>query len=166
MPRVLIEMGFVSNKEEGAFLNSESGQEKLAEAIANSILEYKNEYFSSLEKSVLPGIDKKDEKVNEIVKIKENKPESTTKTNDEVIIYKIQIAASKTNLATLPSNFKGLRNITKQNEGSYYKYFYEETKQFAEAKKNLETAKQKGYKLAFIVGFKNGEKVNISQEYK
>ena len=47
MPRVLIEMGFVSNKEEGAFLNSESGQNKLAEAIANSILEYKKEYFSA-----------------------------------------------------------------------------------------------------------------------
>ena len=62
MPRVLIEMGFVSNKEEGAFLNSESGQKKLAEAIANSILEYKKEYFSSASTALeIDNVDTKEE---------------------------------------------------------------------------------------------------------
>ncbi len=45
MPRILIEMGFVSNKEEGVSLRLDEGQEKIAEAIANAILDYKKEYF-------------------------------------------------------------------------------------------------------------------------
>lgn len=47
MPRVLIEMGFVSNKSEGAFLNSEDGQNKLAEAISKAILGYRDDFFKT-----------------------------------------------------------------------------------------------------------------------
>ena len=47
MPRVLIEMGFVSNKPEGAFLNSEDGQNKLAEAISKAILGYRDDFFKT-----------------------------------------------------------------------------------------------------------------------
>ena len=39
-------MGFVSNKEEGEFLNSEQGQNKLAEAIAGAILDYKMNFLT------------------------------------------------------------------------------------------------------------------------
>ena len=46
MPSVLIELGFLSNKPEGLFLNSDSGQKQMAEAIANAILSYKKEYFA------------------------------------------------------------------------------------------------------------------------
>jgi N-acetylmuramoyl-L-alanine amidase len=40
MPSVLIEMGFISNPEEEAYLVSESGQNELAEMIADGILAY------------------------------------------------------------------------------------------------------------------------------
>ena len=45
MPRVLVEMGFISNEEEGTILNSEAGQDEIAQAIADAILSYKKEYF-------------------------------------------------------------------------------------------------------------------------
>ncbi|MFE3868260.1 N-acetylmuramoyl-L-alanine amidase [Flavobacterium sp. LS2P90] len=45
MPSVLIELGFLSNKEEGLYLNSESGQDQMAEAIATAIISYKKQYF-------------------------------------------------------------------------------------------------------------------------
>lgn len=45
MPGVLIELGFLSNKEEGEFLNSEEGQNKMASQIANAIINYKKEYL-------------------------------------------------------------------------------------------------------------------------
>jgi len=41
MPSVLIETGFLSNKSDRSLLSSESGQEKIANAIANGVLEYK-----------------------------------------------------------------------------------------------------------------------------
>jgi hypothetical protein len=46
MPSVLIELGFLSNKEEGEFLNSDEGQNKMARQIAEAIIKYKKEYFN------------------------------------------------------------------------------------------------------------------------
>jgi len=45
MPSILIEVGFLSNANEGAFLNSNAGQQKVAEAIATALIDYKNEFF-------------------------------------------------------------------------------------------------------------------------
>jgi N-acetylmuramoyl-L-alanine amidase len=47
MPRVLVEMGFISNYVEGNLLDSESGQNEIATAIANAIISYKNEYYGT-----------------------------------------------------------------------------------------------------------------------
>ena len=42
MPSVLIETGFLTNNEEGKFLNSKAGQQKMAKAISKAITTYKN----------------------------------------------------------------------------------------------------------------------------
>ncbi|MEG0917515.1 MAG: N-acetylmuramoyl-L-alanine amidase [Myroides sp.] len=41
MPSILVELGFISNKEEGEYLNSEEGKNEMAKAIARAIREYK-----------------------------------------------------------------------------------------------------------------------------
>jgi N-acetylmuramoyl-L-alanine amidase len=41
MPSVLVETGFLTNKDEGAYLNSNKGQVEISTAIANAILKYK-----------------------------------------------------------------------------------------------------------------------------
>ncbi|WP_343486633.1 N-acetylmuramoyl-L-alanine amidase [Allomuricauda sp. d1] len=42
MPSVLVETGFLTNKNEGAYLNSKKGQQEMGKAIAEAILQYKN----------------------------------------------------------------------------------------------------------------------------
>jgi N-acetylmuramoyl-L-alanine amidase len=42
MPSVLVETGFLTNKLEGAYLNSKKGQSQMGNAIAKAILNYKN----------------------------------------------------------------------------------------------------------------------------
>lgn len=49
MPSVLIETGFLTNKSEGAFLNSKAGQSQMGTAIAEAILKYKNSVQMSTE---------------------------------------------------------------------------------------------------------------------
>ncbi len=44
MPAVLVETGFVSNPEEGAFLGSEDGQEQTARAIFRAVAAYRDQY--------------------------------------------------------------------------------------------------------------------------
>ncbi|CAM3910345.1 N-acetylmuramoyl-L-alanine amidase [Flavobacterium cucumis] len=159
MPRVLVEMGFVSNKEEGAFLNSEQGQEILAEAIAGAILDYKNEFFNPYnnENTFEPSQES-------IVKeIQETTPEKAIETG---IVFKIQIAASTKDLALTPSNFKGLAPVSVESSGKMNKYFFGLEKSYATAKQKLEIAKQKGYASAFIVAYKDGIKISLADAIK
>ena len=49
MPSVLIETGFLTNKSEGVYLNSKKGQDEMGSAIADAIINYKNNTRVNLE---------------------------------------------------------------------------------------------------------------------
>ena len=170
MPRVLVEMGFVSNKEEGEFLNSEDGQNKLAEAIAGAIMDYKNEFFNPSNnddvKEDVKIIAKKEETIVKETPKKEEAVKKVDKATEKGIVFKIQISASTKELATSPSNFKGLSPISVESTGSLFKYFYASEKNYDVAKQKLEEAKKKGYSSAFIVAYKDGIKINVTDAIK
>ena len=76
MPSVLIETGFLTNKSEGAFLNSKAGQSQMGTAIAEAILKYKSAVQAGIaqqpERLVEEEVvQKKDELKEEIVAQKE-----------------------------------------------------------------------------------------------
>ena len=48
MPSVLVETGFLTHKEEGAFLNSKKGQSDMGTAIADAILRYKKDASANM----------------------------------------------------------------------------------------------------------------------
>ncbi|MFC4818365.1 N-acetylmuramoyl-L-alanine amidase [Flavobacterium sp. GCM10023249] len=185
MPRVLIEMGFISNKDEGAYLNSEEGQTNVAKSIADAIFRMKVDHFGG----TVPVLDiQKSErpvKKDSIKKVVENKPAKETlvvkETTKEAIkavenktlainknkpVYKIQIKASKNLIELKSENFNGLDNISMLLEGDYYKYLYGETNDYEASKKLLAVAKTKGYDSAFIVPFKNGIKISLNEAVK
>lgn len=51
MPSVLIEAGFLSNREDERYLKSGSGQQEIAQAIFSSVLQYKNYYDESFKET-------------------------------------------------------------------------------------------------------------------
>lgn len=157
MPSVLIETGFVTNKSEGAYLNSKKGQNEIASAITKAILEYK----STIDNNI--GDFNFDE-----VNIKVNEEESRPIANDnlETITFKVQIAAGTTALETTPSNFNGLNAISRIKDGKMYKYFYGETSNYNDINKFIQDAKNKGYKHSFVVAFKGAEKISLSEALK
>ena len=161
MPSVLIEIGFISNVEEGNFLNSDDGQDKVAKAIADAIFAYKKEYFNASSTTNIIVEPKKDE----VKPIKEDKPVIKNATN-KGIVFKVQISASGTKLETTPSNFKGLNSISAEQSGKLYKYFYGIENSYDEAKLRLSEAKDKGYKSAFLVAYKDGVKISLSEAIK
>jgi len=174
MPSVLVELGFLSNSEEGAYLNSEEGKNELARGIANAIIDYKKQYHSASENistqkpRETPVREEEPKKVDtvkqkvvepaQISSVDASKPATVTKTG---VSFKVQISASSKNVALTPSNFNGLNNISMVKEGNMYKYFYNETTDYDHARKALEVAKNKGYNSAFLVAYKNGKKVSI-----
>lgn len=98
MPSVLVETGFLTNDDEGAYLNSKKGQSEMGNAIANAILNYKKgvqsniadassqvsapapdpgkaEDITSVEKTIDPAVvSKKGPKAAEVVKEQPKKP--------------------------------------------------------------------------------------------
>jgi N-acetylmuramoyl-L-alanine amidase len=192
MPRVLVEMGFISNPVEGAVLDSEVGQDDIAEAIANAIISYKKEYFGNgnntndterpsqkiVEKTIVETETVIEKEVKETPKQLPNKENSkdlkkVTKTEVKVepvkengsAIFKIQIAASSKKMDLEPANFKGLNNISVSGT-DIYKYMYGETTNYDAAKKLLQEAKAKGYTSAFIIALKNGKIISVQDAIK
>lgn len=168
MPSILIELGFLSYKPEGEYLNSEEGQDELAEAITKAILGYKREYFvagGAADNDYKEPVEKNDTKNKNDDKTVKNTPAPVKAVSDEPI-FKVQIAASGKTLELVPSNFNGLRNISKDASSSVIKYYYGETTSYTEAKTLLTEAKAKGYSSAFIVPFKDGKRIKIEEALK
>lgn len=165
MPGVLIEIGFLSNKEEGTYLNTEAGQDEIAKAIANAIFDYKKSYYKSsgINSSVVTSNEVKKEDIKNVDK-------TTSTNNDEAssnnIEFKVQLSASSSRLSPVPSNFKGLNAITIEQAGKIYKYLYGSESSYENVQKRLSEAKSKGYESAFIVAYKDGVKINLSDAIK
>ncbi|MBM6499501.1 N-acetylmuramoyl-L-alanine amidase [Flavobacterium macrobrachii] len=178
MPRVLIEMGFISNPKEGAILDSEEGQNEIAQSIANAIIAYKKENYGANDND---NIVKPSQKVEE-VKVVETpvqkptitpfevkKPETKPEVKPEVtsgVVFKVQLSASSKKLDLVPSNFNGLSNISMSSEGTLYKYMYGQTSSYDEAKRLMQEARGKGYTSAFVIAFKDGKKVTVQEALK
>ena len=152
MPSVLVETGFLTNKREGAYLNSNKGQNEISKAIAKAIVNYKNE----LEKGVV-----NQQSYDEKEVLKEMTPVAENETKD--IRFMVQLAASKKPIEAKPYNFKGLKNVVRQKEGIYYKYFYGNSNSYKLIQREQRKAKRAGFKSAFIVSFRGNQKIKLSE---
>ena len=234
MPSVLIETGFLTNDEEGAYLNSKKGQTEMGNAIANAIIKYRSEMKSGLvsSKQTIPSTpEPKEEMVQEEVvvaptaktietkgmpnekateselkiakddikegrlsvkeksdieeieiitkteaeteKVMAEQPKNSNlelikkpKSSETVIDFKIQILASSKNIALKAGNFKGLNKLSKEPYKTLYRYMYGSASSLAEAELLKSNAVIKGYTTAYIVAYKDGERITIKQALK
>ena len=147
MPSVLVETGFLTNRSEGAYLNSSVGQVKMASAIAKAIINYKNNRAASFEAETS-------------TQITPDKSISNLTQND--IYFAVQISASKRKINLKSYNFKGLKNIWRTKSSRLYRYYMGKSFSIENAKNNLKEAKNRGYDNAFIVGFDGDKKISVS----
>ncbi len=159
MPSVLIETGFLTYKPEGKYLNSTQGQEDMANAIANAILNYK----TSLDVNI--GENLNTSKTEEMPEKPIETPSKSDKIYDQVT-FKVQIAASKNNIEAKAHNFKGLQPISKVQEDNLYKYYYGNTSNYSEILKKKQEAREKGYVSSFIVAYKAEKRIPLQDALK
>lgn len=153
MPSVLVEIGFLSYKPEGEYLNSQKGQGEIANAVSDAVLSYKNSIQLATDGSQNPVITEK-EIESAIAATEENIYEGVT--------FKVQLAASGKELELQPYNFKGLRELSMNKEGNLYKYYYGETSDYNKILLMKKFAREKGYASCYIVAFKDGKKQKLS----
>jgi N-acetylmuramoyl-L-alanine amidase len=145
MPSVLVETGFITNRNEGDYLNSEKGKKEISKSIVDAVLDYK----ASLNPEI--SIDNLSNKNTEQI------PD---------VIFKVQIAASSNKLAPKSYNFKGLSPISRTKKASLYRYFYGQTNDYNKAEEFKNQAIALGYTSAFVVAYKNNIRISVKEVLK
>jgi N-acetylmuramoyl-L-alanine amidase len=147
MPSILIELGYISNKQEENYLKSASGQTSLATSIYNGFKEYKREHDKK--SHVFTNAETRRSQTNA------SQPSASVRDGKE---YRIQFLTSSRKHENNASVFKGLKPVDYYNDGSTYKYTYGSTTNPEEIKRTLREVQTK-FKDAFIVEFVDGQRV-------
>ena len=166
MPKILIELGFISNREEEKFLASKQGQEKLATGIFNGFSEYYKLYgkpksSNGSEKSTKASTKESSRSTAKAEAKKESK-KSTAKSGKP--LFKIQILATDKRLGKNDKRLKGV-NAEYYKEGGLYKYTYGASEDYNAIQKTRKEISKK-FPQAFIIAFIDGEKVNTNEAIK
>ena len=175
MPSVLTELGFMTNKTELAYMNSEKGQAAYARMLCDAVKEYvghinrmagvdtvivesKAEEPTKVQPAVVEepkSAPKTAESTPAKATIKETAKESAGKSVEG---YAIQLLASDKRVNGNDQQFKSYRGKVECYEGGgvlKYKYCYGEYKSREEAQRNLSTIRRT-FKDAFVVHYKDG----------
>lgn len=146
MPSVLVELGYISNKQEENYLKSSSGQTSLANSIYNGFREYKREHDKKSFVFSNRNLGTPDSRSGGVVQ------------SIGGIEYRIQIFASVNKLENGAPEFKGIGPVDFYKDGNLYKYTYGKTNNPNDLKNELRDVKKK-FKDAFIIELENGKRV-------
>lgn len=169
MPSVLIETGFLTNKEEEKFLNTALNQDYMASAIFRAFKEYKTEIEEKLlEKEQEEQLEpQKETPVITTPKEKNNKKDKQKDApKEEGLVFKVQIATSSQKKELIPENFNGVENVSYYEAGGIYRYTVGNEKSIDQANILQLKLKEKGFTDAFIVAFNDGKRIALSEALK
>lgn len=178
MPSVLIELGYITNPNEEAYLLSSNGSSMLAQSIYQAFVNYK-----ANKKTSSPGVltSSQPVEVEEDIVIEEptaadTQPVQTAQTaqpkeisqssksnTSSKPVFKIQILTSDKVLPKNSRQFKGLSPVGRYKEKGIYKYTYGESTDYNKILRLKRSKVDAKFKDAFIIAFKDGEKMNINQ---
>jgi N-acetylmuramoyl-L-alanine amidase len=81
----------------------------------------------------------------------------------EGLLFKVQLMAVSKDIPLTPSNFKGLNTLSKEPVNNMYRILYGNTPSYEQAKILQAGARQKGYTQAFIVAYRDGERISVEK---
>ena len=176
MPSVLVELGYISTHDEEAFLNSQNGIRKMSQSIYNAFRAYKRQHGNGTATST-PSGDEADEAGKQptesaaessIGQLAEERqaiaPHKETKKEEPTHrpIFKVQLLASARQIPAGSERFKDIKPVDFYKEDNLYKYTCGATTDYREAVRMREKIKD-AFEGAFIVAFKNGQKIPLQQ---
>ncbi|PLX20410.1 MAG: N-acetylmuramoyl-L-alanine amidase [Salinivirgaceae bacterium] len=151
MPSILIEIGFISNRQEETYLNSDQGKDYIASAIFRAI----RAYFEDLEAN----------EAEDVEYDSENKPEDVNQASEVIndIVFKVQLTASSKKSDVNKSPFDNLGgSVEIQKIGKFYKYYLGNTKTYQEAKE-LQNQCREAFPDSFIVAFEGENPLSLQK---
>lgn len=193
MPSILVELGFLTNKEEEDFLQSKDGKTYMASAIFRAFKDYmaKNQPDTkplahvkdpeikamppkatvAADTETTPPTTHQEPKTNTAPPSTTPKatPPATSKADpvwksvDKGVRYHIQILSSAVPLKSGDAKFMGIGKTIEYKQNGVYKYLVGTTDSYKEAKQMQEQMRDRGFKDAFIVAFENDKRIDLSK---
>ena len=189
MPGALLELGFISTRDEEDFMNSSRAETLYARGIFNAFLNYRKRHGGSItipymkmddpvpeppvvEEAKVEPIEAKSVKdpepevvetpQAEVKQPEVKKPETKKPTaNSDAPVFKVQILSSSSKLKSTDARFKGLKDIDCYQDGGMYKYTVGASTNYNEI---YRLRKEVAAKIpeAFIIAFKDGKRMDVN----
>lgn len=180
MPSILIEMGFLTNPTDDAFLSKKSNLDRYAAGIYNAFADYASATTGTQYKHLPTGAKTSEpEKVAKEVKpVEESTPKATeaapsadiqapavapeNKAADQGIRFKVQFLASPNKIAANDSRLQGVPNVGYYQENGLWKYTAGNETSYEAASEILTQVKKK-HGDAFMVAFNGDKKISVNE---
>ena len=183
MPGALLELGFISTRDEEEFMNSARAETLYATGMFNAFLNYRKRHGGSItipykkidepepERRLAPLPDAQVEEPQEQVaeakvepvevrQVNEPKPAAAAATNDAPV-FKVQILSSSSKIKAGDARFKGLTDVDSYRDGGMYKYTVGASTDYNEIYR-LRKQVAATFPEAFIIAFKDGQRVDVN----
>ena len=189
MPGALLELGFISTRDEEDFMNSSRAETLYARGIFNAFLNYRKRHGGSITIPYMkmddpvpepPVVEEARVEPIEAKSVKEPEPEVVEAPQAEVKqpevkkpetkkpaassdapVFKVQILSSSSKLKSTDARFKGLKDIDCYQDGGIYKYTVGASTNYNEI---YRLRKEVAAKIpeAFIIAFKDGKRMDVN----
>ena len=189
MPGALLELGFISTRDEEDFMNSSRAETLYARGIFNAFLNYRKRHGGSITIPYMkmddpvpepPVVEEARVEPIEAKSVKEPEPEvvetpqaevkqpevkkpETKKpaANSDAPVFKVQILSSSSKLKSTDARFKGLKDIDCYQDGGMYKYTVGASTNYNEIYRLRKEVVAK-IPEAFIIAFKDGKRMDVN----
>lgn len=182
MPSCLIELGFISTPDEESQLINPTHVDAMARGIYNAFAEYRKKYAPSSVKTIkkiedpqpevatISNTESQDQPSQQEQTVTESQqsertevPKSKQQTIDTAEpVFKVQILTSSSKLKATDSRLKGLADYDFYRENGILKYTSGASTNYNEIYRLRKQLLEK-FPEAFIIAFKNGEKMDVRQ---
>ncbi len=150
-PSILVELGFISNAADEAYMTSKKGQMELADGLYRAFASYKKSLDTNAQVEI-------------VTQSAQNETYSASEQTGKPV-YKVQILSGREELRSRDRSFKGVRDVDYYQESGMYKYTVGEETDFDKINKVRMELKDK-FPGAFVVAFLNGEKISVTEAKK
>ncbi len=173
MPACLVELGYITTASEATYLTKQANVDAMGKGLYQAFVAFKNKHSKTPAKATPPAA--------ETPKATTTAPEPATtepapaaKTTDapteaaaetDAPIFKVQFMTSDRKLAAGNRQFKGLQGVDSYKEGNLWKYTVGSSANYNDIYKLRKDILDK-FPQAFIIAFKNGERVDASEALK
>ena len=176
MPACLIELGFITTPSDEAYLNNKTNIDLLGKGIYQAFVEFRKAHDKNMapvkQETPVPKQEEVKPKQEEVKQPKQEEakpvePAAPVASNSDAIVFKVQFMGLKNKLKSNDPAFKGLSDVDCYKDGNLWKYTVGASTDF-EDMVVLRRQVAKLFPEAFIVAFRNGERMNIHearQEY-